>query len=365
MTLENSSLSESSPNPENKPISEESKRKFLPLITKKGIIRLSILFFVLLILGMGGWYYMIWMPGKSYSGELLPLSEKEKNLSEELKNHVTELALKIGRRNLSYYPKALEKSLVYIENSFKELGYVPVRQGYDVMGQTAYNLEVEVVGQAKKEEIVVIGAHYDTVTETPGANDNGSGIAALLSLAKAFKGKQFSRTVRFVAFANEEPPYFQGHLMGSRVYAARCKAQKDRVVAMISLETLGYFSNEEGSQRYPAPFLGWVYPTKGNFIGFVGNFGSRKLVRKMVGLFRKKVKFPSQGTALPGWIPGVGWSDHWSFWQEGYPAVMVTDTAPFRYDYYHTPQDTPDKMDFESFARVVAGLEEVLEEVFN
>ena len=163
------------------------------------------------------------------------------------------------------------------------------------------------------------------------------------------------RTLRLVAFVNEEPPFFQTDQMGSRVYARRCRERGENVVAMLSLETIGYYSDNEGSQNYPFPF-NLFYPGTGNFVGFIGNVSSRALVRKVKADFKKHLVFPCESAAVPGAITGIGWSDHWSFWEEDYPALMVTDTALFRYDEYHTRADTPDKMEFEGFTQVVKGL---------
>jgi len=212
----------------------------------------------------------------------------------------------------------------------------------------------------RADEIVIIGGHYDTVSFSPGANDNGTGAAATLELARLFAGKKPTRTLRFVEFVNEEPPFFWTDNMGSLVYAKRCKQRSEKVVAMLSLETMGYYSDKIGSQQYPLPFLGSIYPLQGNFIGFIANAASGSLVKDVVASFRRHTQFPSEGAALPGDISGVGWSDQWSFWQQGYPALMVTDTAPFRYPYYHTSEGTPDKVDFDRLARVVAGLERVI-----
>ena len=188
------------------------------------------------------------------------------------------------------------------------------------------NIETEIRGT--RPEIIVIGAHYDSVFGSPGANDNGSGVAALLALARRFAGKPTGQTLRFVAFVNEEPPYFQTE-MGSYVYASRCKAHGDRISAMMSLETIGYYSNAPRSQTYPSAGIGPLYPTTGNFIGFVGNIPSRALVRAAIRQFRQHAQVPSQGASLAISIPGVGWSDQWAFWQHGYPGIMITDTAPF------------------------------------
>jgi Zn-dependent M28 family amino/carboxypeptidase len=247
----------------------------------------------------------------------------------------------------------------YIEADFVRAGYDVRRHEYEVFGVACHNLEIEILGRTRPEEIVIIGAHYDSVPGSPAANDNGSGVAAILCLAQRFAEKATNRTLRFVAFVNEEPPYFQTRQMGSWVYARRCRQQGEAVTAMLSLETIGYYSDSPNSQKYPLPF-GLLYPSTGDFIAFVGNTASGDLVRRVVRTFRDSEQFPSEGAALPEWIPGVGFSDHWSFWQEGYSALMVTDTAMFRYPYYHTSQDTADKVDFQKTARVVRGLEAVI-----
>ena len=151
--------------------------------------------------------------------------------------------------------------------------------------------------------------------------------------------------------------------MGSFVYASRCKAHGDKISAMISLETIGYFSDAPHSQTYPSPGLGLFYPNVGNFIGFVSNVHSRALLRRVVAFFRKHARIPSEGAALPSFIPGVSWSDQWSFWRYGYPGIMVTDTAPFRYPHYHSSSDTPDKLDYDRFTLVVSGMEKVIEDL--
>ena len=168
--------------------------------------------------------------------------------------------------------------------------------------------------------------------------------------------------MRFVAFVNEEPPFYRSEQMGSRVYARRSRERRDHIVAMLSLETIGYYSDEPGSQLYPFP-LRFFYPSTGNFLAFVANLGSRKLLREALASFRRNAQFPSEGVAAPAFIPGVDWSDHWSFWQESYPALMVTDTALYRYPHYHTLQDTPDKVDYERLARVVKGLHGMLRDL--
>jgi peptidase M28-like protein len=302
------------------------------------------------------WWFMIRMPGKNPTS-VAPLSADEISLKEELTGYVQALAGTIGERNIPHYP-ALNAAVEFIEKTFAGAGLQSRRDTYAVNGRECHNLEAQITGRSR--DIVVIGAHYDSVYGAPGANDNATGVAGVLALARRFAQAQPEKTIRFVAFANEEPPYFQTADMGSLVYASRCKANGDRISAMISLETIGYFSDAPGSQVYPSPGLGAFYPKTANFIGLVGNLSSRRLVRQAVKIFRDTGKLPSQAAAVPAFIPGVGWSDHWAFWQNGYPAIMVTDTALFRYSHYHEATDTPDKIDYDRFALVVSGMQRVV-----
>lgn len=313
----------------------------------------AIFLFVVLVLLMIV-SYMIAMPGTSFSGALPPLTVDETQIKTNLTRHVFYLAAEIGERNVIAY-EPLQKTAQFIEDNFKKVGYEVKSQEYVVQMRKVRNLSAEIPGGAKANEIVVIGAHYDTVYDCPGADDNTSGIAALLELARILKDSHPARTVRFVAFVNEEPPWFQTDDMGSLVYAEQAHKLKENIVAAISIETIGMYSDAEGSQQYPSGFKS-LYPSKGNFIVFVGNLGSRGLVRDAVRSFRASTQFPSEGSAVPPAIPGVGWSDHWSFWQEGYPAIMVTDTAPFRNPNYHQPTDRADTLDYDRMARVVHGL---------
>ena len=303
------------------------------------------------------------MPGKSYSGHFLPLSEKEKGISSNLHDHVYKLAGDIGERNI-WLPSKLNAAAAYIESSWINQDYTVRHQEYEARGVKSTNLEIEILGKSNAEEIILAGAHYDSVSGCPGANDNGTGVAALLEISRLLHNRELNRTIRFVAFTNEEPPFFLRRDMGSKVYASRSRKRKENIVAMLALETMGYYSEAPGSQQYPFPFS-FFYPNTANFIGFVGNLNSRQLVRKSLGAFRRHTQFPSEGTAAPGWVTGIGWSDHWSFWGQGYKAIMVTDTALFRYRYYHTPEDTPEKIDYNRLARVTTGLAEVITELAN
>jgi hypothetical protein len=305
------------------------------------------------------WWFGMRMPGKNVSRSG-PLSPDEITLREELRANVQKLAGEIGERNMWHYAQ-LNAAADFIEDSFSRAALRSRRDSYDMRGQLCHNIEAEIPGN--RPAIIVIGAHYDSVFGSPGANDNGTGVAATLALARLFASAKPKHTLRFVAFVNEEPPYFLSGEMGSLIYARRCKERGDKISAMISLETIGYFSDAPNSQTYPSPGLGMFYPKVGNFIGFVSNVRSRALLRRVITMFRKHAKIPSEGASLPAFIPGVSWSDQWSFWQHGYQAIMVTDTAPFRYPYYHSSNDTPDKLDYDRFTLVVSGMEKVIQDL--
>ena len=304
-------------------------------------------------------WYMVAVPGASYRGVLKPLTPDENLLAGNLRAHVVAIA---SREHNFFKPAELEAAAQTIERTLAGLGYAVATQRFQSGPSEVRNVEVEVKGGARVSEIIIVGAHYDSVLGAPGANDNGSGVAAIIELARLFKGASPSRTLRFVAFVNEEPPFAHSDAMGSRHHAQRAKARGENIVAMLSLETIGYYSDAPGSQRFPFP-LGFFYPSTGNFIAFVSNLSSRALLHEAIVSFRRHAAFPSEGVAAPAFIPGVDWSDHWSFWQEGWPALMVTDTAPYRYPHYHSGEDTPDKVDYERLARVVTGLHGMLSDL--
>lgn len=285
-------------------------------------------------------------------------------LPERLRADVEALANDIGPRHVAR-GDSLARAEAWIAQQFSDAGYTAAREAYDARGYAVANVLAELQGPGPEASAwVIVGAHYDTVLTTPGADDNASGVAAMLALARDLAGKRPARSVRFVAFAQEEPMYFQTEWMGSRIHARGCKARGEHVAAMLSLETMGYFSDESGSQHYP-PVVGWFYPSRGNFIAFVGNRASKRLVRTAVRSFRTHADFPAEAAALPAQLPGIGWSDHWSFWQEGFQAIMVTDTAPFRNPHYHRSTDTPGTLDYARLAKVVEGLQGVLWDLAN
>jgi Zn-dependent M28 family amino/carboxypeptidase len=241
------------------------------------------------------------------------------------------------------------------------MGYVVSRQPFDCEGGAVRNIEVEIPGRLRAAEIIVDGAHYDSARCAPGANDNGSGVAMVLELARHFKSSRPERTLRFVLFVNEEPPYFGTAGMGSMVYANRSRARGENIKAMLTLETVGYFDETPGCQKYPIIFRPF-FPDTGNFIAFISNFKSRDLLHRSISVFRSTQPFPSEGIATFPWIVGVNWSDHHAFWKNGYRALMITDTAPFRYPYYHTENDTPDQVNYLKMARLFSGVCEVVQD---
>lgn len=275
-------------------------------------------------------------------------------LSARLRAHVQRLAGDIGERNV-FHPRALDAAAAYIEQVWSGQGYVVGHQSYTVEDVDCVNLEITRTGTMEPRAIVLLGAHYDSVAGSPGANDNASAVAALLELAGMFAAAQPALSVRCVCFTNEEAPFFYSHRQGSMVYAQAARRRGDEIRLMLSLETMGSYDDAPGGQRYP-PLLRWFYPDRADFIAFVANLRSRAMLKRLAAAFRAASDFPLQIAALPAFVPGVAWSDHLSFWRHGYRALMVTDTAFYRYAWYHSAGDTPDKLDYARLAAVTEGL---------
>ena len=328
-----------------------------------GFIRMIALAGILPLLFLIIWLFTVRMPGPAFSGPLPPLTPNQDRLRTGLETHVRTLAHDIGVRSDEAYAN-VQRAAAYIERTLRGLGYEVVSHEFSADNRDFRNLEATLRGTSRPQEVVVLGAHYDTAEEAPGADDNASGVAGVLALARIFAQERQSRTVRFVFFPNEEPPSFPTADMGSRHYATAARERNDQIVAMLSIESIGYYDTEQGSQRYPFP-LNLAYPDVGDFIGFVSNLKSRSLLHRAIAAFRAHATLPTQGAAAPSWVPDVWWSDHWSFWREGYHAIMITDTAPYRNPFYHTPQDTPDKLDYDRMARVVHGLTHVVRAIAN
>lgn len=284
-------------------------------------------------------------------------------LQKNLRRHVQRLSEEIGERNLQH-PEALHAAEDYIKQTWQQQGYRVEKQAYRERNIQCANLEVTRHGNARANQVILIGAHYDTVYGCPGANDNGSGVAAMLELSRLFHNQATNMSVRFVAFVNEEPPFFFSDRQGSNIYAKAIRQRGDDIRLMLALETMGYYSSEPHSQTYPTLFK-YFYPHTGDFISFVTNFGSRRVMLKLAKAFRQATDFPLQHVATFSFVPGVGWSDHLSFWRQNYKALMVTDTAFYRYPYYHSSNDTAEKLDYSSLAKVCNGLFEALRLLAN
>jgi hypothetical protein len=327
-------------------------------------VKSRILFYggVLLAIVLFG-VYTISMPGTRFRGQLPAPSTEIQSLAAALKVHVGALSHDIGERrvDLSDSMDRAQRYLTAAASDITARSRSTVRlEDVGVNGQHANNVFWELPGVSS--ELVIVGAHYDSAEGAPGADDNASGVAATLELARRLANRRFQRTIRFVLFANEEPPYFQNPGMGSLAHARGCRQRGDRISAMLSLESSGYYSDAPHSQKYPR-LIGLLYPDRGDFIAFVGNLDSRSLVRRAIGTFRTTTLFPSEGAALPARVPGIDWSDHWAFWQFGYPAIMVTDTAIFRNPHYHEHSDAIATIDYVRLATVTIGIQSIIEEL--
>lgn len=307
-------------------------------------------------------YAMTYMPGKSYNGSFPSLTANQIALANKYQEQLENFSVKPhNSQNLS----ELKKVENYLENQLKEIGFkdVVVQKYLDM---EAKNFEVTIEPKDEVKNTIVIGAHYDSADISPGADDNGSSVVILIELAKRFKEKFDTKhtRIRIVLFANEEPPFFGVGLMGSKLYAKSLIEKKENITAMYALDALGYYREEEGTQHYPYMFSPF-YPSKGNFVAFVGNLHSRSLVVNTLSSFRKNAKFPSEGISALGNIPGISYSDHRSFYQYGIPALMITDTAFNRNPHYHTAQDTIDKLDLGKMAQLTDELEIMFRDLYE
>lgn len=299
--------------------------------------------------------YAIVFPAQPHDGKVSPATTEESEIAGRLAEHIRAIASK--PRNLAHYP-ALEAAASYIELQLVTMGYAPAVQDFVVDDRPVRNIEVVVAPAVDDAQAptLVIGAHYDSADESPGANDNGTGVAALIEMSRLLRGASRPRCrLRLVFFVNEEQPYGKTENMGSLRHARALAQSGERVLGMIALETLGYFSNEPNSQRFPPPF-GLIYPRTGNFVAFVGLLRARRLVHGCVRLFRSVTDFPAIGGIAPSTISGIDLSDHWAYDKCGFPALMVTDTAPYRNPHYHSEFDLPETVNYTALARITTGL---------
>lgn len=277
------------------------------------------------------------------------------DLRDRLSRHVGVLAGEIGVRSYLDLDK-LESAASYIEERLREAGIETRRQEFSFRGETYFNVLGEVKGTGSSGEALVIGAHYDTVVGSPGADDNASAVAGMLELARLAAESPMPLTVKFAAFTLEEPPVFRSSCMGSMVCAESLRKEGARLRGMVSLEMIGYYTDEPDSQYYPLPGFGLKYPSRGNYIAFVGDIASKKFTREVRDAFRASSTLPVESLNTLSLVPGVDFSDHRSFWKHGYRAFMITDTAFYRNPHYHAPSDLPRTLDYGRMAELVRGL---------
>jgi len=290
----------------------------------------------------------------------MPGEDALMDIHKNLKKTVFTLSHEIGSRGYLQI-NALERTVDYISSELSSYGYDVSFQTYRFQGNTYKNVSVEIRGEKTPEKILIIGAHYDTVTGTPGADDNASGIAVLLELARLLRNQSFDKSVRFVAFTLEEPPLFRSKFMGSHVYAQSLNKKGEDIEGMICLEMVGYFTDKPESQLFPLSFFKWMYPTTGNFILFVSNLQSKGFLNRVRHAFQKGTDLPAESISTLSIVPGTDFSDHSSFWKFGYNALMVTDTSFYRNAHYHGPGDVSETLDYIRMSEVVIGLKSAIE----
>jgi Zn-dependent M28 family amino/carboxypeptidase len=275
-----------------------------------------------------------------------------------LERHVRLMAERFAPRDYKHADN-LDSVAAYIRGEFERTGGRVSDQAYAVEGNTYRNVILQLGPDT--EERIVVGAHYDAFRELPGADDNASGTAGLIELAHLLDNTPLPMTVELVAYTLEEPPFFRTDTMGSVFHAKSLQQRGISVRMMISVEMIGYYSDEEDSQRYPSSLLNLFYPTEGNFIVVIGDLSSVSEVRRVKTSMNRAMELPVYSmNAPPSLVAGIDWSDHLSYWERGYPAVMVNNTAFLRNLSWHTDTDTPDRLDYERMATVVVGLYEAV-----
>lgn len=283
-------------------------------------------------------------------------------LPDRLEQHVRKLSVDFSGRSFDN-PARLEGAARYIESEFAALGLAVQSQRFNARGRPYRNLVVALGPDTP--EVLVIGAHYDVdndqagISDPPGADDNASGVAGLIELARLLKDQPLRQRIELVAYANEEPPFFRTPEMGSAVHARSLSAAGRRASLMLSLECIGYFSDEPGSQDYPVGLLGAVYPSTGNFIALVGRMEDGAVTREVKAALLSASDLPVASINAPAFVVGVDFSDHLNYWHEGFVALMLTDTAFYRNKAYHTADDTPERLDYARMAKVIDGVRAV------
>jgi Zn-dependent M28 family amino/carboxypeptidase len=278
-------------------------------------------------------------------------------LSEALRRHVQKLSVDFFPRDHTNI-KNLDAAAEYIRGELHTAKATVTMQPFRVNGFNYRNVIGVFEGSAStaNSPTIVIGAHYDAFEKLPGTDDNASGVAGLIELAKMLSEAPLKHRVELVAYTLEEPPHFRSERMGSHVHATHLAKRSTPIKLMISLECIGYFSDEPNTQDFPVPGLGLIYPTTGNFIAVVGRYADRAHARTVKRAMRNAASLPVHSISAPSFVQGIDFSDQLNYWAQGYSALMVTDTAFFRNKAYHTAEDTADRLDYRRMAEVVLGV---------
>ena len=327
----------------------ESRSSKKILLSALGLVCLISLFFFI------SYWYMIRCKGEWQGAPLeknTNLTEIKKTLESDI-NYIQKLGPRNSVNDMTY--KQLRHCEEWIRQRWESDGYVVQKQTFSFEGRNYSNLEIEIQGRIAPSEIIIVSAQYDTLPDSPGANNNGSGMAILFQLSRLLRKHAPDRTLRLLNFVNEEDPFFGTERMGSYQYAKRSHQRREDIKVMLSMDALGIYTDRPGSQKYPFPFS-LFYPGSGNFLAFIGDFRSRKYMVETTRGFKKGSSFPIEVGVVPKWVEGAGWSDHLSFWKFGYPGIMVTDTGGFRASSHTTQEDTMEKLNFEAMSRIVLGM---------
>jgi Zn-dependent M28 family amino/carboxypeptidase len=320
------------------------KMSFIPLFIR------TLIFGLFLLIAVAAWF--AWNVIQPFvASQATPFAPQADATA--LRRHVTKLSTELSPRP---YDNLINLNLAadYIASQWRELGLKVIEQPYQVSGASYKNLIVELGPDT--EDIMVIGAHYDVAGEQPGADDNASGVAGLIELARLLKPLPLKKRVQLVAWTLEEPPFFRTPQMGSAIHAKSLKAAGKNVSLMFSLECIGYFSDLPNTQTFPLKVLSLAYPTTGNFIALVGQYKEPQLTRGIKRAMSAASTLPVYSISAPSFVKGVDFSDQLNFWNEGYTGYMITDTAFFRNEAYHKSADTPDRLDYKRMAMVVDGV---------
>lgn len=329
---------------------EEPKQSKLKWITIAAVVFAGLMLFSAMLLRMVQPSFLYYPPSEQ---TLDPA---------RLQEHVEMLSGTLAPRDYKNHHN-LEKTAGYISNHFARAAAQISEQVYEVHHRKYRNV-IATFGPETPSRIV-IGAHYDSYKNTPGADDNASGVAGLIELAVLLGRAELEQRVDLVAYTLEEPPFFRSGDMGSARHAALLRQEGVDIEAMLCLEMIGYFSDVADSQHFPSALIGFLYPDKGNFIAVIGATNDRKLAKQVKISMRSATDLPVHAMCAPQGFPGLDFSDHLNYWKNGYRAVMITDTAFLRNARYHHPLDTSDTLDYQRMAKVVLGVYEAVIRLAN